>query len=184
MQGQIKKVKDKYKNQLNELSNNVANSANRYGKEYQQRFEELSKDKKFKEDMFKSLYDDFGVGVDDDDLFNMTVDDYIFEKAFDPKYDTKQLKQARDDYNKATDNYWNKTKEMGQEVFDAVGDIPFKGNLEIQSGKEAISSYMGDSATSYINRHFDDYWVMDTKEFNDLQNSISVDDYNAWAKKQ
>lgn len=184
VQGKIQQVKNKYKNELNKLSEDVQNSANRYGKEYQQRFKELSKNEKFKEDILKSLYDDFGVGADDEDFFDMVVGDHIYEKAFDSKYDSKSLIQARNDYNKATDNYWNKTKEMGQEVFEAVGDVPFKGNYSIESGKDAISSHMGDSFTSYINRHFDDYWVIDTKEFNDLQSSISMDDYNQWAKKQ
>lgn len=174
---------DRIKN-IKETGSKIQNMANELGKDYDKAYKNASLSKSAKDEIWKGLQEDFGVGADDPDFFDMAVQEHV-EKAIDKNL-PKELKQKRSEFNSLQDQYWKNAREIVDDVVDKYKDTKVTDDSVWSSGehhaRKVLSDTLDTSVMSYISRHFDDYWVLDVDSRYDaierLSKDFTMDAYN------
>ena len=173
---------DSASDRFNELGDELAEDYDNY-------YKSLKNNKSFKNDLLSSMEDDFGVGCDDEDLFDMVKEERINDLL--KQYEPKKLSDKVKDFYKAGDEYFDQLESFADPIIKSYKDQGIDGVTKKYAGStEKIENYVKDLLSSsvqwnsYMYRHFDDYWVNDVESRYDLENSITMDDYNRWAQQQ
>ena len=143
------------------------------------------KSAEFKRDLQQKLYDDFGDGCDDKDLFEMVRDDYFREMMQDAKYCPKTSKLIKE-FNKTVDQYFDECEKAAQTVIDQIGDktleqiknktITYKDVVRSKIIKDTDGSWV-----SYLGRHAEEIAFYDNDKIPSAY-PYSMSDYNRDAK--
>ena len=86
------------------------------------------------------------------------------------------------DFSNLQNKYWSDVKTYTDGLANKYEGKTVHGiNPYITDGKEAVASSLRDTLdtrwTSYLSRHFEDYWVNDVESRYELQNSFTYDEY-------
>ena len=168
----------------------LSNSSERFNQlgseladDYDDYYESLKSNSKFKEAVYKSLYKDLGNGCDDDDLFDYILEDHLNDEL--QNFKPKPLVLKEKEFFKVGDDYFDELKNISKMVVDKYGDLDvYDPSRNItKKGKdiayELVAHNDDDSRwNSYMYRHYDDYWVNDVESRYDLENSFSMNEYN------
>lgn len=168
----------------------LASMANDLGDSYAKAFSSFEVTSDFKTKMLNDLYDDFGDGVDDDEYFSEIVEEKIMSNL--DRVLPESLKSARAKYEKAQEKYWNDVEDFTKDLVSKYENTKIYRNDPLtpysfaKDGQQAVSRMLHESLdtqwNSYLYRHFDDYWVYDTPEYDSMVNritkEITADDYN------
>jgi hypothetical protein len=154
-------------------------------KDYEKAFDNVKLDQSAKDRILKKLNDDFGVGCDDRDYFEMYRDDYIRDEVMNKV--NNAVKDKRAAFEARQDEYWKDVDSIVSQIKDKYGDKRVDGSY-MNDGKMAVNDIMGKKLdtryNSYISRHFDDYWVDDTDAcYNAIDRvskelNLTMEDYN------
>lgn len=166
----------------------LANMANELGNDYTKAFSSLKVTDKIKNSLLDSMHEDFGNGVDDDELFKWVLEEKIVSNL--DSLLPASVKSARNKYEKVQDTYWNDVEDFskdlvnrynGTKVVDANSSNPYINDGE-RIAKSLLYKSLETDWPSYLMRHFDDYWVYDTPEYYSMVDRISkevtMDEYN------
>lgn len=167
---------------FNELGDELA-------KDYERYYVSLINNSEFKYVLYSRLYEDFGVGVDDDELW-----DLITSEAFDDvvkQFEPKELRSKVKDFYSAGDKYFDTLEKLADPIvkkYEAQGLTSIKNPNSLFSSdvKTQVKDLITNSDlqwNSYMYRHFDDYWVQDVDTRYSLAESFDPEDYNKWASK-
>lgn len=178
---------DKLKS-INQKSDEVLDMANDLGDDYRKEFNNVKLTGKQRQEIWNKLNDDFGVGCDDEDLFDMYLSDYIDDAIKDSLSKSKNLQDKRQKYEEGMDNYWKQVHDMCDDLAKkyentTVSDAPATYS---KNGRDLVYRLLANEADNtfmrYLNNHFDDYWVWDTDEAYDavdrLKKDFTMQDYN------
>lgn len=168
----------------------IADAADSLMEDYKKAYNSATLSKEAKDRIIKNLKQDFGVGCDDEDLYEMVVDDYAYEELMKTVNSKVQTKRAS--FDKLQDDYWKDVESLTKDVLEKYGNEKIKGHPLYNDGKAVannlISQKLDTSMSSYIYRHFDDYWVNDIDEHYSAKDRFvsqlpSMKEYNALASK-
>lgn len=172
---------DSASDRFNELGDELAEDYDNY-------YKSLKQNKNFKNAVLSSMEDDFGVGCDDEDLFDMVKEERINELLH--QYEPRNLSEKVKEFYRAGDEYFDNLEAFADPIIKSYKDQGVDAVTKKYAGStEKIEVYIKDLLSanvqwnSYMYRHFDDYWVNDVESRYDLLNSITMDDYNEWASK-
>ena len=164
----------------------LSDMANDLGDQYTKAFSSFKVTDKVKNQLLNDMHTDLGDGADDEDFFKWTLDEKIWSNL--DSFLPDSVKEARAEYEKAQEEYWNDVESFAQDVVDK-----YKGttvvdaeNSFINAGEDVARSMIYKNLdtdwTGYLSRHFDDYWVYDTPEFDSMvekiESEVTMDDYN------
>lgn len=165
----------------------IADMANKLGEQYTKAFSSFKMTPQSKEKMWESLHKDFGNGVDDSELFEWAVEEHVYSDVLSML--PKTVQESRKKYEEAQNAYWDRVENFAKDLSDkykgtTVDEIG--GNSYSKDGeritKNLLYKNLETDWPSYLSRHFDDYWVYDTPEFNSLiekvQKDFSITEYN------
>ena len=164
----------------------IQDFANELGKKYENEFKKVELDKKQKNDIDKKLYEAFGAGCDDEELYEMVLDDLLDDAIMEKV--NNNLSSDIEKFDKLQDDYWKDIKDLTDGILDkysntkVIDSDTYNVNGKIVAA-EIFAKELDDRFTSYIGRHFRDYWVNDTDAKYDALKRLSKDftlkDYNA-----
>lgn len=145
----------------------LAEMANELGDDYTKAFSSYKVSEKFK----KELRNEYG---DEPDRFD--IEEKVYEDL--DSILPKSVKDARARYEEAQNEYWNEVEDFSKEFVNKYkGTIVDDSRLVyVKDGEQIASNLLYKSLDtdwpSYLYRHFDDYWVYDTPEFNSMIDRI------------
>ena len=145
----------------------LAEMANELGDDYTKAFSSYKVSEKFK----KELRNEYG---DEPDRFD--IEEKVYEDL--DSILPKSVKDARARYEEAQNKYWNEVEDFSKEFVNKYkGTIVDDSRLVyVKDGEQIASNLLYKSLDtdwpSYLYRHFDDYWVYDTPEFNSMIDRI------------
>lgn len=161
----IRSNNEAYK-RIKENGNKISESADDLSKDYQKAFNNANLDSESKNRILKNLKEDFGNGCDDEDLYDMYLDDYVDDELM--RIVESKVKNKRAAFDKLQEDYWDDVHTISKSIVEKYGDKKIKGYPIYSDGKAVVNDLIGKkldtSFNSYIYRHFDDYWVNDTDE--------------------
>lgn len=169
-------------NRIKEKGSEISEKANSLGKEYEKELDKVSLDDKSKKRIMEDLESEFGSGCDDEEFFNMAVEDYVSREIKNKV--SSSMSSKREAFNKFQEDYWKDVKSITEEIFKKYGDSKVTdSNYNAQQiVNQLIAKKLDTSINSYIGRHFDDYWVYDTDSYANAvsraSKDFSMDDYN------
>lgn len=145
----------------------LAEMANELGDDYTKAFSSYKVSEKLK----KELRNEYG---DEPDRFD--IEEKVYEDL--DSILPKSVKDARARYEEAQNKYWNEVEDFSKEFVNKYkGTIVDDSRLVyVKDGEQIASNLLYKSLDtdwpSYLYRHFDDYWVYDTPEFNSMIDRI------------
>lgn len=172
---------------IDDASDRFNNIGDELAEDYDNYYKSLKNNRSFKNDLLESMADDFGVGCDDEDLFDMVKEERIDDLL--RQYEPKNISDKVKSFYEAGDEYFNQLKMFSDPIIKSYKDQGVDAVTKKYAGTtEKIDTYVKDLLSSnvqwnsYMYRHFDDYWVADVDSRYELIDSITMDDYNNWAK--
>lgn len=174
---------------LNNLSNTINDLSIELGNDWNNYYKSLKNNKEFSNRLKEALYKDFGVGCDDDELFEWQLYDRIGEVSQSMKPTSISKKEEK--MFGCIDEYYNTTKKVAESLSEKYKDVPMENShgWQYDNGKQAVENIIYDiegnaSWNSYLYRHYNDYWVFDNENRYALEKTISMEEYNKWAKNR
>lgn len=178
-------------NRVIENGPKIVEMANNLSKSYTSAFKKMDHfSKDIQDEIWKQLHNEYGVGPDDGhkELYEYVVEsECVYPRII--KNLPKEVLEERKKFEAAQDAYWDDVKKVTKDITDKYGNTPisettFRGK-GITNAKfildDLVSGSLDTSFNSYLSRHFDDYWVYDTEEFNNaverLSKDFSIDKY-------
>lgn len=166
-----------------EKGDQIVNDANALGEEYKKAYANARLSKTAKKKILDNLENDFGIlknprksrfqqikdNVDDDEYFDMVLEEYIENEISNQLKRNYGLSNMRSEFEGLIETYWHDVHS----VVDDIAKKYEKANIIDKYGSDQgfgfVNDYvygnkMGTSLPSYITRHFDDYWVNDVSE--------------------
>lgn len=178
--------KDSKLESINKKSQEVLDLANELGDDYAKVFKNAKFTGKKKQEIWNKLHEDFGVGCDDPEFFEMIAEEYVTDALMESL--PKELKEKRQKFESEMNNYWDQVHDLCDGLAKKyentkVTDAPINVSSR---GKDAVYSILAEEADNtfmrYLNNHFDDYWVYDTDEHykavEKLLKEFNMDEYN------
>lgn len=173
-------------NRILAAGQNIRKMADQLGEGYARHFSNYKLSPKDKNDIYQKLHDDFGNGVDDDELFEWQLEEHISNKLFETL--PKSLKDSYSEFDTMLKDYRKDVSDFTDDLIEKYSNTKVDDNIYYKSrtGKDAVKdmlySSLETSYPSYISRHFDDYWVYDTDEYqsaiDNAKKGFSVSEYN------
>ena len=192
----IKADVDEYKKSITQEIDSMEAASEKFNKlgdelakDYERYYASLINNSEFKYVLYSRLYEEFGAGVDDDELW-----DLITSEAFDDvvkQFEPAQLRTKVKDFYSAGDKYFDTLEKLADPIIkkyeaEGISNIKTPKSLFSDSIKSQVKELITDSDlswNSYMYRHFDDYWVQDVDTRYSLAESFNPEDYNKWAAK-
>lgn len=195
-----KDITDTYNKYNKENLNHYAEKARRLSDElyddYSKLYSKLKKDSKFKQDLFNELYKDFGDGCNDKELFELVVE----EKCEDllAKKNNKTIKNKEKELKESINSYFNEAKMATKDLISKYQNVSlndlkkgsndpyylYGNSIDTIINSKFLKKDQSANFVSYLNRHYEDYWVMDRDDKYDWITSYKMEDYNRYAKNK
>lgn len=167
-------VSEEHSLSLDKKSNEMNNLANDINKKYEDHFTKALTDKKIRNDIWEDI-----IGQKDS-----IIDEFDFDDARSNAIDWN----GPDDFDdrKKLDSimksYWDEIDEVSKPIIDKYKDSGIKVSELGDSAEYYVQTnrakYHKDlSWNSYLNRHFEDYWINDLDSRYKLEDSFTYDDY-------
>lgn len=162
--------------------------------DYDNLYKQLSTNKKFKESVYKKLSPDIGVGCDDDELFEMLVNDVFFDiftyRNTLQEFIPSDLSNKEVEFDKIQTEYWDEvhsfTDELANKYTNQLMDDFVNRNFYKDNGKEIVASALreeiGTGPMAHLWRHYNDI-IGDIDSKYDLENSFTEKEYEQWYAK-
>lgn len=173
-------------NRILAAGQNIRKMADQLDDGYARHFSNYKLSPKDKNDIYQKLHDDFGNGVDDDELFEWQLEEHISNKLFETL--PKSLKDSYSEFDTMLKDYRKDVSNFMDDLIEKYSNTKVDDNIyyKARTGKDAVKdmlySSLETSYPSYISRHFDDYWVYDTDEYqsaiDNAKKDFSVSEYN------
>lgn len=164
----------------------LLNTANSAMDEYKKMYKSVQLNPEDKKAIDRKLHEEFGSGCDDEEYWNLAVEEHIEEFLNDSAKKNQTLQNKLKKYNDAQEEYWDNVHKIFDDVEAKYGKVKINDDALKNTGNWIIgdikSELLDASFNSYLFRHFDDYWNMDLDERYDaidrLSSQFSMEEYN------
>ena len=151
---------------IKEVGPKIGNMADELGKKYEREFNNVKLSDESKQYILKSLEYDLGSGTDDPELFDLLVNEYVGDEVNRVVY--KKLSTDMQNFYSMQDKYWDDVKSVTSGIIEKysnadIVDTDYKTKFGAQVVNDLIDKELDTRWNSYVYRHFEDYWVMDTE---------------------
>lgn len=173
-------------NKIIDSGEHIVDKANSVGKEYELQYKNVKLSDKDKKDIWEELHQDFGSGSDDNELFDMVAEEYIGNKI-DAKV-KKAVQKSQKELDAMQEEYWNDVHDFTKEFYEKyenkrIIDLSRMAETSIKwVMNDAIGEKLQTGFLAYLSRHFEDYWVYDTKSryeaISELKKEFTQETYN------
>lgn len=164
------------------MGKKLTDMAGELGNEYTEAYRRMNLSSKSKNAIWDSLYKDFGVGCDDEELFDIMAGEYVrreMEKSL-----PKSVKEHRAQFDKMQEEYWQDVHSLTDDLKAKYNDVEIK-DLPASGTRsyiaELIDNEFNTAWNSYLYKHFDDYWVDDDRMFDEqdrMLEDFTMEKYN------
>lgn len=165
---------------LNRSAEKLTAMANDVGKLYQKAYKQMTLSEDAERNIWEKLHKDFGNGCDDEEYFDLCVDEYVSLEIANqvPDY----VKQKEKAFESRQDAYWKNVEEIAKPIVEKYRDATLydSGIFGIKINKQKtfneINSFYGNvlqtKGPASLARHFD-YWIYNNQEYSDVFNRFS-----------
>ena len=142
----------------------ISEEADRLGEEYEKAFNEFKIDEESKKQAIANIKKEYGNNPDRDTL-EFAIYDELDDKMIDMV--REKVSSKRNDFDDLQNQYWEDVKAVTSTIREKYGDVEeIQDGPYTRTGQEVVSKIFQENLdtlyNSYITRHFDDYWVLDT----------------------